>query len=111
MSEEKKIEKVLKAQLEEKEDIYNTFESEIVHLRKEMEKSTRSSIVSDEIINHHRAPSDRTGLGYNKKKESINEEASTSSKQPREEITKIYAHTLRNPIKVENHKREEQYDP
>ena len=38
----------------------------------------------DEILNNQREPSDRTGLDYSNNKEADNEEASTSSKQPRE---------------------------
>jgi hypothetical protein len=52
LSDTKKIEEVIKVQLKEKEDICNTLESEIVHMRKKLEKSTRRSIVLDEILNH-----------------------------------------------------------
>jgi hypothetical protein len=56
-----------------------------VHLRNKLEISTRISTVLDEILNHQRAPYDRTGLGYSNRKGADNEEESTSSRQPREE--------------------------
>jgi hypothetical protein len=49
-----------------------------------LEKSTRISTTLDEILNHQGTPYDRMGLGYNEKKEYVNEESSTSSRQPRE---------------------------
>jgi hypothetical protein len=41
----------------------------------------------------------------------VNEDTSKYSKQPIEERIKSYVETLKNPIKVEDHRREEQYDP
>jgi hypothetical protein len=63
------MEEFLKAQLKEKEDICNTLKSEIVHLGKKLDKSTRISTTLDEILNHQETPYDRMGLGYNEKKE------------------------------------------
>jgi hypothetical protein len=76
----------LRAQLKEKEDVCNSLESEIVCLRKELEKSNtnmkfeKSSATLDEILNCQRSPFDKTGLGYSEKKETAKED-STSSKQ------------------------------
>jgi hypothetical protein len=112
-----KIEKVLKAQLKEKEDIYSSVESEIVYLRKELERShtnikfEKSSTNLHEMLNRHRSPIDRTGLGYSGKKDVANEEASTSSKQSSEERTKSYADIIKNSIKDEDNRKEDQYVP
>jgi hypothetical protein len=47
-----------------------------------------------EILNHQRAPYDRMGIGYSNKTEDVNEEASTSSKKPREERNQSYVALL-----------------
>jgi hypothetical protein len=117
IEEGKKIEEVLKSQLKERENICNSLESEIVYLRRELERSStnikyeKSSTTLNEILNHQRSPFDKTGLGYNKGKETANEEASTSSKQSNEERTKKYVDSLRSFIKVEDNRKEELYVP
>jgi hypothetical protein len=117
VEEEKRVEEVLKYQLKEKDDICSTIESEIVYMRKELEISPTSisfekrSTTLNGILNCQRLPLEKIGLGYNKRKEAANEEASTSSKQSSEERTKNYADTLRKSIKFENNKKEEQYVP
>jgi hypothetical protein len=52
----------------------------------------------NEILNRQISPFDKTGLGYNEKKEAANEEASTSSKQSSEERTRSYADIINNYI-------------
>jgi hypothetical protein len=69
----------LRAQLKEKEDGCNNLESEIVYLRKKLEKSNtnmkfeKSSTTLDEIQNCQRSPLDKTNLGYSEKNETTKE--------------------------------------
>jgi hypothetical protein len=74
-------------------------------------KFKKSSTTLNEILNRQRSPFDRTSLGYSEKKEVTNEEASTSSKQSSEERTKSYANIIKNSIKDEDNKKEDQYVP
>jgi hypothetical protein len=109
----KKIEKLLKGQLKEKEHICNSIESKIVYLRRELEcsptitKYENVSTTLNEILKHQRSPFDKTSLGYNKGKETTIEEASTSSKQSNEERTKKCVDILKIFIKVEYNRKED----
>jgi len=81
IEEAKRIEKLLKIQINEKEDLCCKLESKIVDLRKKVEKSNKflnSSIILDEILESERAPCDESGLGY--KGEDTHVEASSSKK-------------------------------
>jgi hypothetical protein len=74
----------LKNQVNEKEESCHKLETEVVDLRKKVEKSNthikfiNNSTILDEIIDGQRSPNDKLGLGYNKKV--VNFEASTSKK-------------------------------
>jgi endo-beta-N-acetylglucosaminidase D len=57
----------------------------------------KSSIILNEILNHQRSQFEKTGLHYNKGKETANEEASTSSKSKMKKesiIMLIHSETL-----------------
>ena len=72
MEEAKRIEDVMKLQLEEKEKENQRLEMEIVGLRKKIEKSknhvkfNESSVILDEILKCERISSDKFGLGFKK---------------------------------------------
>jgi hypothetical protein len=81
IEEAKRIEELLKNQINEKEESWCKLEAEIVDLRKKVEKSNKflnSSQILDEILESQRSPYDKSGLGY--KKEATHDEASTSKK-------------------------------
>jgi hypothetical protein len=81
IEEAKRIEELLKNQINEKEESCCKLEDEIVDLRKKVEKSNKflnSSRILDEILESQRSPYDKSGLGY--KKEATHAEASTSKK-------------------------------
>ena len=71
LEEAKRIEEVLKDQLDEKEDQCQKLEMEVVCLKKTSEKSNacvkfrNNSIILDEILDRQRSPFDKSGLGYN----------------------------------------------
>ena len=71
----------MRVQLKEKEEVCNRLEYEIVSLRNKMEKSNANmefekiSATLDEILNCQRFPSNKTGIGYNKKEETMKEES------------------------------------
>jgi hypothetical protein len=69
------------------------------------------STTLNEILNYQRSAFDKTGLGYSEKKEGVNEEASTSSKQSSTERTKSYVDIIKTYIKVEYNREIEQYAP
>jgi hypothetical protein len=79
IEEAKRIEELLKIQINEKEDSFCKLEAEIVDLRKKVEKSNKflnSSRILDEILEIQRPSCDKSGLGY--KGEDKHVEASTS---------------------------------
>jgi hypothetical protein len=81
IEEAKRIEELLKNQINEKEESCCKLEAEIVDLRKKVEKSNKFlniSLILDEILKSQRSPYDKSGLGY--KKETTHDEASTSKK-------------------------------
>jgi hypothetical protein len=81
IEEAKRIEELLKIQINEKEDSCCKLEAEIVDLRKKVEKSNKflnSSRILDEILECQRPSCDKSGLGY--KGEDKHAEASTSKK-------------------------------
>jgi predicted nucleic acid-binding Zn-ribbon protein len=67
IEEAKRIEELLKIQINEKEDSCCKLEAEIVDLRKKVEKSNKflnSSRILDEILECQRPSCDKSGLGY-----------------------------------------------
>jgi hypothetical protein len=81
IEEAKRIEELLKNQINEKEETCCKLEVEIVDLRKKVEKSNKllnSSKILDEILESQRSSCDKSGLGY--KEEDTHAEASTSKK-------------------------------
>jgi hypothetical protein len=81
IEESKRIEELLKNQINEKEESCCKLEDEIVDLRKKVENSNKflnSSLILDEILESQRSPYDTSGLGY--KGEDTYAEASTSKK-------------------------------
>jgi hypothetical protein len=81
IEEAKRIEELLKNQINEKEESCCKLEVEIVDLRKKVENSNKflnSSLILDEILESQRSPYDKSGLGY--KGENTYAEASTSKK-------------------------------
>jgi hypothetical protein len=70
IEEAKRIEELLKNQINEKEESCCKLEAEIVDLRKKVEKSNKflnSSQILNEILESQRSPYDKSGLGYKKK--------------------------------------------
>jgi hypothetical protein len=81
IEEAKRIEELLKIQINEKEESCCKLEAEIVDLRKKVEKSNKflnSSRILDEISESQRSSCDKSGLGY--KGEDTHAEESTSKK-------------------------------
>jgi hypothetical protein len=81
IEEAKRVEELLKNQINEKEESCHKLEAEVVDLRKKVEKSNKflnSSQILSEILESQRSPYDKSGLGY--KKEATHAEASTSKK-------------------------------
>jgi hypothetical protein len=67
IEEAKRIEELLKNQINEKEESCCKLEAEIVDLRKKVEKSNKflnSSRILDEILKSQRPSCDKSGLGY-----------------------------------------------
>ena len=67
IEEAKRIEELLKIQINEKEDSCCKLEAKIVDLRKKVEKSNKflnSSRILDEIFESQRPSCDKSGLGY-----------------------------------------------
>jgi hypothetical protein len=81
IEEAKRIEELLKNQINEKEVSCCKLEAEIVDLRKKVDNSNKflnSSLILDEILESQRSPYDQSGLGY--KKKTTHAKASTSKK-------------------------------
>ena len=73
LEEAKRKEKVVRIQLKENDEICDKLESEIILLRKELEKSTAQlnrslkfgkGAILDDIINFQNSPNIKIGLGY-----------------------------------------------
>jgi hypothetical protein len=83
---------VVRSQLQEKEEKYKKLEAEIVSLRKELEKTThqlnrslnfgKSTEILDNILSCQRSPFIKTGLGYEKKQNTPERNASTKVTKP-----------------------------
>ena len=75
LEESKRIEEILKNQLEEKEQTIQKLEMEVVGLRKKGEKTDAfvkfkdSSVVLDKILDCQRSPFNKSSLGYKKEGE------------------------------------------
>jgi hypothetical protein len=81
IEESKRVEELLKDQINEKEESCHKLEDEFVDLRKKVQKSNKflnSSQILDEILESERSPYVKLGIGY--KKEATHVEASTSKK-------------------------------
>jgi hypothetical protein len=81
IEEAKRVEELLKDQINEKEESCHKLEVEFFDLRKKVENSNKfmnSSRILDEILESQRSPCDKLGLGY--KEEATHVEASTSKK-------------------------------
>ena len=82
MEEAKVIEESLRKQLEEKEEIQEELEKEIVMFKRKLQNKTikhnfhKSTKILNQIIDTQRPIHDKTGLGYNKK----NDDLGSSSK-------------------------------
>jgi uncharacterized protein YydD (DUF2326 family) len=67
IEEARRIEELLKNQINEKEESCCKIEAEIVDLRKKVENSNKflnSSLILDDIFESQRSPYDKSGLGY-----------------------------------------------
>jgi hypothetical protein len=81
IEEAKRVEELLRDQINEKEESCHKLEDEVVDLRKKVEKSNKflnSSQILNKILESQRSPNDKSGLGY--KREATYVEASTSKK-------------------------------
>jgi hypothetical protein len=81
IEEAKRVEELLKDQINEKEESCHKLEDEVVDLRKKVEKSKKflnNSKILDEILESQSSPYDKSGLGY--KGEDTHVEESTSKK-------------------------------
>jgi septal ring factor EnvC (AmiA/AmiB activator) len=81
IEEAKRVEELLKNQINENEESCDQLEAEVVHLRKIVEKSNKflnSSRILHEILESQRSPYDKSGLGY--KEEATHVETSTFQK-------------------------------
>jgi hypothetical protein len=92
----------LNKQLNEKQQDCKKLETEIVQLKRELEKGNNqsrfenSSKILNDILNSQRSPNDKTGLGY--------DQDSTSAKQKTDKQPISYADALRSPLKREDNK-------
>jgi hypothetical protein len=81
IEEAKRVEELLKNQVNEEEESCHKLEAEVVDLRKKVDKSNKflnSSQILNEILESQRSPNDKSGLRYNR--EATHDEASTSKK-------------------------------
>jgi hypothetical protein len=92
IEEDKRIEKALKEQLEEKDKIIGNLEAEIVTLRNDLQKKNmqNNSQVLDDIISSQKYHHDKSGLGYNQ-----TEKGSRSKTTEKETYPKSYAETIK----------------
>jgi uncharacterized protein YydD (DUF2326 family) len=63
IEESKRLEELLKDQINEKEDSCHKLEAEVVDLRKKVEKSNKF-LNSSKILESQRSPYDKSGIGY-----------------------------------------------
>jgi hypothetical protein len=102
LQEAKRNEEVLNKQLNEKQQDCKKLETEIVQLKRELEKGNNQSIfensskILNDILNSQRSPNDKIGLGY--------DQDSTSAKQNTDKQPISYADALRIPLKREDNK-------
>jgi hypothetical protein len=86
-------------QIKEKENICDKVESEIVSLRKDLEKSkTQMKFIKgsenlDNILSNQRSPDDKTGLGYKESLKIVKGESSTNMSTSEKPTS--YAHALK----------------
>ena len=108
MEEAKVIEESLRKQLEEKEEIQEELEKEIVVLRRKLQKENikqnfnKSIEILNQIIDSQRPIHDKTRLGYNQN----NDELGSSSKTKKDD-KKSYVDTVREncePLKENSQK-------
>jgi hypothetical protein len=81
IEESKRVEELLKDQINEKEESCHKLEAKIVDLRKKVEKSNKflnSLKILDELLESQRSPYHKSGLGY--KEEATHAEENTSKK-------------------------------
>jgi hypothetical protein len=97
IEEDKRIEEALKEQLEEKDKIIGNLESEVITLRKDIQKKNmqNSSKVLDDIISSKKFHLDKSGLGYNQ-----TEKGSSSKTTEQETNPKSYAETIKEDMKI-----------
>jgi hypothetical protein len=97
IEEDKRIEEVLKEQLEEKDKIIGNLEAEVFTLRNDIQKKNmkNSSKVLDDIINSQKSHLDKSGLGYNE-----TEKRSSSKTTGQETNPKSYAKTIKEDRKI-----------
>jgi hypothetical protein len=90
IEEAKRVEELLKNQINEKEESCHKLEAEVVDIRKKVEKSNKflsSSLILNEILESQISPNDKSGLRY--KKEATHDEASTSKKHEVKDEEKV----------------------
>jgi hypothetical protein len=97
IEEDKRIEEVLKEQLEERDRIIGNLEVEIVTLRKDLQEKNmqNNSKVLDNIINSQNSHHEKSVLGYNQTKKGSN-----SKKTEKETYPKSYAETIKGDMKT-----------
>jgi hypothetical protein len=97
IEEDKRIEEVVKEQLEEKDRIIKNLEAKIVTLRKDIQKKNmqNNSKVLDDIINSKKSHLDKSKLGYNQ-----TEKRSSSKTKEKKINPKIYAETITGDKKI-----------
>jgi hypothetical protein len=81
IEEAKRVEELLRNQINEKEESCHKLEAKVVDIRNKVEKSNKFlniSLILNEILEIQRSPNDKSGLGY--KREDTHAEASTSKK-------------------------------
>jgi hypothetical protein len=95
IEEDKRIEEVLKEQLEERDVIIGNLEVEIVTLRKDLQEKNmqNKSKVLDNIISSQKPHHDKYGLGYNQ-----TEKGSSSKTTEQETYPKIYVETIKEDM-------------
>jgi hypothetical protein len=86
------IEEVTRSQLKKKEENCKKLEARIISLRKELEKTTnqlsrslkfgKSTKKLDNILRYQRSPFIKLGLGYDKKQQTLEGDASTKATKP-----------------------------
>jgi hypothetical protein len=119
LEEARRIEEVVRIQLKEKEENCEKLESEIVSLRKELEKTTiklnrslkfeKSIETLDDIINCQRYPFIKTGLGYDKSQMTTKEDSKATEppKKVNEGKSKSYVDVLKISINDEDNRKKE----